>query len=215
MNFEGVVLEKDLIERALARASATPILPGSHRGRDANLVGAIGELLFIEFMARHEISCLDQTNRTDWDFLVSGKYTVDVKTKDRTVPPRAHYDCSAPDYNHDHQQPSFLFFVSLQRNKRADNSNPYRFTHGYLLGGIGMKRFKEAAVFWPAGRTDPSNGTTFWTACWNITASKLTPPRDIAVFLSRQEAHASAPPPALPHVHHSPWKRLSGWFSVS
>jgi len=113
------------IDAAFARAKEVGILEGSHRKEAANLVGSIGEIVFKSCMEQHGVTVQDLTDRTDMDFRLNGRFTVDVKTKDRTVFPKADYDNSIPLYNHKHQRPDYFFFISLVRDSKADVNDPY------------------------------------------------------------------------------------------
>ncbi len=99
--------------------------------------------------------------------------TLDLKTKDRTVKPRIGYDNSVPLYNHEHQRPNYYFFVSLLRAPGADVEDIERFSTAFLLDGIDIETLDRVGKRWEAGQTDPSNGTTFWTACINVSMRQL------------------------------------------
>ena len=61
-------LDSAVIDAATARSNDVGVLKGSHRKEAANLVGAIGEIVFAACMKQHGISIEDLTNRTDMDF---------------------------------------------------------------------------------------------------------------------------------------------------
>ena len=136
MGYLSYKLDLATIDTALSRALDVGVLEGSHRKEAANLVGSIGEIVFKSCMEQHNVTVQDLTDRTDMDFRLNGRFTVDVKTKDRTVFPKADYDNSIPLYNHEHQRPDYFFFISLVRDSKADVNDPYRFTHACLVGGI-------------------------------------------------------------------------------
>ncbi len=171
--YRRLPLTRGLVEAAVARARSLPIFDYSHREFDANLVGCIGELVFETFLTYHQIQFQDSRQSTERDYIVGRSLTVDVKTKDRTVPPRKDFDNSVPLYNHEHQRPHYYYFVSLQRDRAADTSDPGRFTAAYLLGGIDLPRLDVVGVRWNAGQIDPANGTRFWTACLNVRMGDL------------------------------------------
>lgn len=163
--------ESALWRRAEERASAMPVYPGSHRGKAANQVGALGEVIFEDFLERQGIAFVPRYQTTE-DLEVLGD-TIDVKTKDRTVRIEPHYDCSVPLYNHEHQRPSRYVFVSLLRNRSDVRSTLNRFTKGFLVGWCTLERLESIGKQWNASETDPANGTTFWTACMNIAVQEL------------------------------------------
>lgn len=170
--YRRLVLSKELIDLALDRAGSLPVFDYSHRKEQANLVGCIGEVVFEAFLRRHEIEFRDETVSTRRDYLVADALAIDVKTKDRTVPPRRDYDNSVPLYNHDHQRPDYYYFISLRRDGQP-SSDPYRFKEAYILGGIGIAQLDTIGVHWKKGEVDPSNGTKFWTDCLNVRMDQL------------------------------------------
>ena len=166
-----------------------PIFDYSHRAFEANLVGCIGEVVFESFLDHHGISYQDDTWSTERDYVIAGKFSVDVKTKDRTVYPRRDYDNSVPIYNHEHQRPDFYYFVSLVRDAGKAADDPRRFDVACLMGGIGQGRLESRATRWEAGQTDPRNGTKFWTACLNVSMTDLQSNAEmIAIFKGEPSA---------------------------
>lgn len=171
--YAGLALSKEMIDVAYYRAKALPEYDYSHRKLQANLVGCIGELALGEYFRIKGIKFTDERNETTHDFLVSGRITLDVKTKDRTVRPRQNFDNSVPLYNHEHQRPQYFYFVSLLRDKASPESDIYRFTHAFIMGGVDISRLKSRGKIWKANETDPENGTTFWTSCINVSMADL------------------------------------------
>lgn len=177
-HYKRLRLEPDLIALARERSEKLPIYDYSHRAREANIVGCIGEVAFECFLAHFGVEFEDCRQGTEYDYLVGG-YTVDVKTKDRTVRPRIEFDNSVPLYNHEHQRPAFYYFVSLERSAGSRLGVPQRFTAANMVGGIDIENLDRHGTRWEAGQTDPSNGTTFWTACMNVSMSQLLSNQEI------------------------------------
>lgn len=171
-SFKRLVLTPDLLEIAVERAKNQPVYDYSHRKQEANIVGCLGEVVFEKFLSHFGIEFQDCREGTEHDYRING-YTVDVKTKDRTVVPRITFDNSVPLYNHEHQRPDYYYFVSLLRDTSIHATCPSRFTHAYLVGGIDLETLDREGTQWEAGQTDPSNGTKFWTACINVTMAQL------------------------------------------
>lgn len=109
---------QDVWSRAADRAAQMPIYAGSHRRGAANELGALGEVIFEEFLRSHGIP-FDPRYETTEDLLLFDA-TVEVKTKDRTVNPQPHYECSVPLYNHEHQRSNGTTFWTSCRNLRID-----------------------------------------------------------------------------------------------
>lgn len=166
------------------RAAAMPVYAGSHRGRAANQVGALGEVVFEHFLEKSGIPYTARYETTE-DLLVCGD-TLEVKTKDRTVRPKQCYDCSVPLYNHDHQRPNRYVFVSLLRQRNDTRESITRFSKAWLLGWCTLERLDQVGVQWNANETDPSNGTTFWTSCVNIAVRDLNGMDDLIADYQRR-----------------------------
>ena len=107
----------------------------------------------------------------DHDLIVAGR-TVDVKTKERTVAPELHYDCTVPDYNREFQQPEVYLFVSLLTDRSEGCS---RFVRGWVLGSIAAVKFDRIAERWTPQQTDLTNGWRPTIACRNVKVSALNP----------------------------------------
>ena len=171
-HYKRLRLSPELIQAARERAEELPVYEYSHRQKEANLVGCIGEVAFECFLHHFGVEFEDHRHGTEHDYVVGG-YTVDVKTKDRTVNPRIEFDNSVPLYNHEHQRPDYYYFVSLLRSPSAGHSRAERFTAANLVGGIDLGTLDSQGTKWGEGQTDPSNGTMFWTACMNVTMAQL------------------------------------------
>ena len=85
---------------AQQRVDESPIYKFSHRKRDANQVGFLGEIIFEEYLNDYGVNFIDDRVNTNHDYIIKNKYTLDLKTKDRTVIPKIDYDNSVPLYNH-------------------------------------------------------------------------------------------------------------------
>jgi hypothetical protein len=173
LSYRRVTLDTQLLDEALHRARMLPVFDGSHRETDANIIGCIGEVVFETFLERYDIPFEDHRDGTQRDYVINGVISIDVKTKDRTVVPRINYDNSVPLYNHEHQRPDYYYFVSLLRRPSCDQSDIGRFTTAFLLGGIDLETLDRDGTKWDTGQIDPSNGTTFWTACINVSMQQL------------------------------------------
>ncbi|MFQ3324098.1 MAG: hypothetical protein ACI90U_001923 [Pseudomonadales bacterium] len=166
-------LSQSILDEAYDRSKLLPVLEGSHRGVEANQVGCIGELVVERWFQKHNFSYSSQLKQTSHDYMLNGR-TIEVKTKDRTVPPLDKYECSLPDYNHKHQAADYFMFVSLLRDGKYSGENTmYAYKRAYLVGGISHQDFDKHQVFWEEGQTDPTNGTKFWTSCWNVYIKNL------------------------------------------
>lgn len=168
-----ILLTDEIWGAALARANSLPVFERSHRKLQANVVGCIGEIVFEHFLKWNQVPFEDHRESTQRDYMISGKISLEVKTKDRTVKPAAKFDNSVPLYNHEHQRPDYYYFVSLLRSRDGDERDIRRFTAAFLLGGVDLITLDREGTRWAAGQIDPSNGTRFWTACINVGMKKL------------------------------------------
>lgn len=174
LTLRRILLTTELLEAARVRADALPIFQNSHRKEQANLVGCIGEIVFENFLSRNNIPFEDCRDTTTHDYLIGERgFSLDLKTKDRTVKPKLFHDNSVPLYNHEHQRPRYYFFVSLYRERRSAIDDIRRFKTAYLVGGIDIDTLDREGRRWNAGDVDPDNGTKFWTACLNVSMEKL------------------------------------------
>lgn len=171
-------LEPSQCEPARARAAELPVYARSHRREAANYVGALGEVVIEQWLVSEAIGFLDVRELKTHDYELLDGASFDVKTKDRTVRPEPHHECSVPAYNHEYQRPSGFVFVSLQRSR--DTTGPARFHTAYVLGGQSYRYLQQHGVHWATGAVDPRNGTQFWTACINIEIRELAPPERLA-----------------------------------
>lgn len=121
----------------------------------------------------------DEIYATSHDFRLPNGKTIEIKTKDRTVPPRSDYECSIPLYNHPHQAVDYYLFVSLQRSPSGDQTTIGRYKKAFVVGAANAKMVADRGRTWEAGQVDPANGTRFWTACINLKIHDLVAP-DVA-----------------------------------
>jgi hypothetical protein len=171
-------LTEPLIEKARAYSKGK-IYKRSMRGQEGTNIGAIGELVLIDYLEKRGLKVVDNRNRsnaTKYDLLVEGD-KVEVKTKDRTVPPKPFYECSIPLYNHSHQKPKWFFFLSLLRK---DSS----YEEAYILGGISYGEMEKKGVIMNEGDVDLRNGWVCKESCININIEELIPPEDMLDILS-------------------------------
>lgn len=165
-----------LHDLAVVRASTVPALHRSMRGAAGNLVGALGELLVMRYMDGLNIPYEDAASSSkDWD-LVTEVGTVDVKTKERHVPPAHNFDCTVPAYAQGLRLPDWYLFVSLLSDR---SEGVGRFTRGWVLGSIGRGRFDVTARRWQPGGKKDGNGWSATLECLNVPVSALTPAKRV------------------------------------
>lgn len=176
-SFRRIHITPDMYEMAMERAESLPVFAGSHRKEEANIVGCLGEVVFEKLLDNHEINYSPlYTTRHDLRLNSdsSEPKTLEVKTKDRTVAPRPNYEATLPAYNHDHQIADYYGFVSLQRHS-GQSEGIERFHSAWIVGVANRRIFDQHKKYWKKGQKDPTNGTVFWTDCWNLYIHQLAP----------------------------------------
>ncbi|QOL50240.1 hypothetical protein [Massilia litorea] len=192
--FFTIECNEEMWTEADARAIRNPVYANSRRGRAANQLGCLGEVAAEHWMCRNDILFKNETYLTTHDYRLPCGITIDVKTKDRTVPPRPAYDCSVPEYNHQHQLPDYYLFVSLQRDKTFGKSlDIRRYKYAHVLGAITLANLESNGKVWRAGEVDPANGTRFWTSCINVRINQLEPLKHVAARWLSPQRTAGAP----------------------
>ena len=187
------LLTEKMVCEAYKRANALPEYEYSHRKLQANFVGCIGEIVMGDFFEQKGIQFTDDRHNTTHDFLVSNCLTIDVKTKDRTVRPQRNYDNSVPLYNHEHQRPDYYYFVSLLRDKNRPDSDVYRFSHAFIVGGLDIATLEAKGRVWQENEIDPDNGTKFWTSCINVSMADLLSNKEmLSIFRSASKPDGAA-----------------------
>lgn len=160
-----------LLSVAEHRAAAWPKYRRSMRGGAANEVGALGEVVALRYLANLPVN-VEDVGGTNCDLVVDGR-SVDVKTKERTVVPQAHYECSVPEYLDGVQTPDLYLFVSLQSN---GGKGMARFQRAWVLGTLPHAEFHARATQWTPDMLDGRNGWRATIPVRNVPISALRGP---------------------------------------
>ncbi len=183
-----VILNSSHWDKASQRVKSSRIFENSHRKNEANQVGYLGEVIFEEFLKNKNIIFKDERDKTTHDYIINESLTLDLKTKDRTVRPLRHFDNSVPMYNHQHQRPRYYYFISLLRDQSKKSKQIDRFSHAFIMGGIGIKTLDQIGKRWYKDQVDPSNGTKFWTDCINVSMSQLISNKDMIEIFNKTKS---------------------------
>lgn len=159
--FIEVAITQDMVDRATDKAQEMGELRNSIRRGTGNLAGFLGEEVVLAAWGGAE-----SHNTYQHDITFEGT-SFEVKTKDRTVPPRANYEASVANYNTS-QRADYYVFVSLYRVKETGD-----YTRGYVIGIIQKDIYQQAATFLKVGDIDPSNGWEVKAACYNLAYEQL------------------------------------------
>jgi len=164
------MISHHILSQATQKASELPLLKNSIRNGEGSVVAFIGE----------HIACLALDglikNTYDYDLIYGikndfykwilnendvSRRTVDVKTKERTVPPRPYYNCTVADFNTSQKCDEYAF-VSVHKNLRDS----------WYLGKISKNDFYAKASFSKKGDPETSR-FKFRADCYNIKISEL------------------------------------------
>jgi hypothetical protein len=159
VGFIQVVITDAMLREAERMAQEMGELRNSIMEGRRNVAGFLGELCF-----RAAFPKAIRANTYDFDLLLNGK-SIEVKTKERTVRPQPHYDCTVPAYN-TRQKADFYVFVSLLRAKE-------HYTEGFLLGFIRPEEFRQKATLLRENEVYPANGIRVRADCYNLPVSQL------------------------------------------
>lgn len=158
--FIEVLITPEMTARAQEKAQEMGELRNSIRRGQGNLAGFLGEEIVLAAWQGAE-----SHNTYQHDITFEG-VSFEVKTKDRTVAPRAFYEASVANYNTS-QKADFYVFVSLYRAPSGE------YTRGYVIGIIEKELYKEIATFLKVGDVDPSNNWTVKADCYNVPYKEL------------------------------------------
>jgi hypothetical protein len=145
-------------EKAEQQAAEMGALRNSIRSGEGNLVGFIGEQVAQKVLGGFIDNTYDHDLMMD-DFLT----TVDVKTKETTVAPKPHYDCSVAAYN-TKQKCDYYCFIRVKNDLSI----------GWYLGVYPKSKYFEDARKLNKGDLDPDNNFTVKADCYNLAIEKLS-----------------------------------------
>ena len=150
-----VEITEDMIAAANNKAIEMGKLNNSILNGAGNIAGFIGEQISLKVLG-------GQWNNTyDYDIMVGDK-RIDVKTKQTTVTPLPHYECSIAAFNVKQKCDAYAIVRVLK-----DLST------GWFLGVLDKDAYFNAATFMKKGNIDPSNNFTVRADCYNLRIDKL------------------------------------------
>ena len=162
-------ITEEILLEAEKRALDVPPLNGSVLGEPAKIIGAIGEVLFEKFIKANGLTVRKEEGeqeRYNHDFVVDEKFKVEVKTKDRSTPPKGYYDCSVFNTSLKNQKPDYFYFISLLKKK--DVLVEAKFTEGFMLGATDLLTLYRKGDSWKKGEVDARNGKVIQGDCQQI-----------------------------------------------
>lgn len=141
----------DMLVKAHAKSKEMGILHNSITQGDGNLVGFIGELIAQQILGG------ENKNTYDYDLILDGGKTVDVKTKKTGYVPLPDYDCSVAAFN-TKQACDYYAFVRVKND----------LSKGWFLGVYPKTDYFKNARFLKKGQLDPANNYTVKADCYNM-----------------------------------------------
>ena len=124
------------------------------RGK-GNMSGFIGEQLALKVLGGA------WENTYDYDLKVND-IRIDVKTKQTSVKPLPHYECSIAAFNTKQDCDGYAFVRVLND-----------FSVGWFLGVLTKQDYFDKATFVKKGEVDPSNNYTVKADCYNVRIDEL------------------------------------------
>ena len=153
-------INKKVLNASKKRARKLPLLNNSIRKGEGAIVAYIGEEV-VNKVLKGKIE-----DTYDYDIIYGKNIKVDVKTKERTVPPKKHYNCTVADFNTKQKCDEYAFVSVLNDHSAA-----------WYLGKINKKDFYKKATFYKEGELDPDSPPSrefyFRADCYNIPISEL------------------------------------------
>ena len=153
-------IQTDTLLRIKDRAKTLPLLNNSIRKGKGAVVAYIGEELVKKILGG------EIRDTYDYDIVYGDNIKVDVKTKERTVAPKEHYNCTVADFNTKQNCDEYAFVSVLGDHSAA-----------WYLGKISKEDFYKEATFYKEGELDPDSppGRDFYfkADCYNIPISEL------------------------------------------
>jgi len=152
MKYHKVEITVDMVRRAKDMA-------GTHgdnhmtikRDTRSRFMGYLGEEMVYKF-----ISGLTRDNCKDYDFIrwkgTAASYTIDVKTKERTVPPLDKYSVHINEFGN-HQQCDTYVFVSIREIKGSDGE-----FEGWIIGWMDKDEYWDKARIVKKGDVEEKDG---------------------------------------------------------
>ncbi len=123
------------------------------------LAGFIGEQVALKVMGGKWL------NTYDYDIMLDNGKTVDVKTKQTSVPPLNHYECSVAKLN-TKQKCDMYAFVRVKKDLST----------AWFLGSKDKIEYFDKAVFKKKGDKDGDNNFVIRSDCYNMAITELDQP---------------------------------------
>jgi len=151
-------ISKKTLQKIKTRAEKLPLLNNSIRGGKGAVVAYIGEAVVERVLSGK----IEDTH--DYDVVYKNNVKVEVKTKERTVPPEGYHNCTVAGFNTRQDCDEYAFVSVLNDHSAA-----------WYLGKISKEKFYKKATFYEKGELEPGSNPPykFKASCYNVTVSEL------------------------------------------
>tara|TARA_R110002020_G_C15864991_1_gene737516 strand:+ start:125 stop:622 length:498 start_codon:yes stop_codon:yes gene_type:complete len=153
---EEILITKDMINKAKAKANQMGTIKNSITKGQGNIAGFIGEEIVLNYLNEKD------NNSYDYDLILKDGRKVDVKTKRTTVKPRTNYDCSVAAFNTKQKCDVYIFCRILNDMSK-----------GWILGYKDKEDYFNEARFMKKNEIDPANNFRVRADCYNVAIEDL------------------------------------------
>jgi hypothetical protein len=147
----------------------------AYLGKEAEVAGAFGEAAFERMMQRYGDKDLRHVGIVDHDFEHRVLGSLEVKTKPRSVRPRASYEASIAVANLSYQEPDRYVFVSLYPKAAGPY---YRYEQAWIVGWEHREEYLRKAYLVPKG-SEMGGGRQSFRDMLNLEIADLQPIEDL------------------------------------
>ena len=151
-----VTITDEMLLAARAKAVEMGKIHNSILKGGGNVAGFLGEQVAISVLGG------DWNNTYDYDLTTEAGKRVEVKTKQTSVKPLPHYECSIAKFNTKQDCDAYAFVRVLND-----------FSVGWFLGVLTKEAYFDKANFLKKGDVDPSNNYTVKADCYNVRIDQL------------------------------------------
>ena len=151
-----VTITDEMLLAARAKAVEMGKINNSILKGGGNVAGFLGEQVAMSVLGG------DWNNTYDYDFTTEAGKRVEVKTKQTSVEPLPHYECSIAKFNTKQDCDAYAFVRVLND-----------FSIGWFLGVLTKETYFDKANFLKKGDVDPSNNYTVKADCYNVRIDQL------------------------------------------
>ena len=149
-------------DKAIRLSKQLGSLKNSITKGEGNYAGLLAEIIMVDYLQGKHQSC------RNYDIVLDGGKTVDVKTKRTTVYPKEYYACTIPKTSANQKCDIYVFCRYNTKNE-----------HVYICGYIDKSTFFDRAHFGKKGEKDPYNTLVYKADCYEVAINDLKSIEDL------------------------------------